>query len=418
MKWRNLTFLILIIPVILYGATKGYLWYSINSAVTDIQSKVSEFATLNYEGIRTPVLGPIGVDGITYKPLGFDESIKIGSVLIHWNEAHELIDLIKASYKKTLPEQLKVSINQVNIPLGGDIAGWWDSEQQLAINTPMSLPASMWGCGAGAFKSADYRSMGYDSLSANLRFEYSLKGKSKAFSFYGKVENQEMMKFHIDGSTPSNEVALSTNTIFNSLPRLGNLSITFEDDSFNTRKIKYCAQQAGQPEKQYLDDHLKHVVSDLNKSGLHPSTELIDAYRSYLTGSSKLTLSINPYEPMDSTVLARVDPENLVEWLGLEVVAGETPIKDILAPPQLETVVEEQQKATQQKEETFNSTPIAKLREHLGKLARVKTKDARFHYAYLEKAGTEELTLTQHLAGGSATFVINITDIEDVSVLY
>lgn len=417
MKWRNLIFLLLIIPVVLYGATKGYLWYSINSAITDVQNRVSKFATLDYEGIRTPVMGPVGVDGITYKPLGFDESIEIGSVLVHWNEAHELVDLVKAFYKKTFPEQIRISVNHVNIPLGGDIAEWWDSEQPV-MEKPVGLPASMWGCGTGSFKSNDYRSMGYEFLTANLRFEYSLKGKSKMFSFYSKLENQDMMKLYIDGSTPSSEVSLSLSTIFNSPPKLGNLTVTFEDDSFNKRKMKYCSQLAGTSENQYFEDHINRVVSDLSKSGLHPSEELIDAYRSYLTGTSKLTVTLNPYEPMDSTVLARINPEDLVEWLGLEVTAGETPVKEILAPANLEVVAEEQQKSNQQKEETFNSTPIEQLRDHLGKLARVKTKDARFHYAYLEKAGAEELILTQHLVGGSATFVINVIDIEDVSVLY
>lgn len=418
MKWRNLIFLILVIPVVLYGATKGFLWYSINSAVTSVQNRVSEFATLDYEGIRTPVLGPIGVDGITFKPLGFDESIKVGSVLVHWDETHELLDLLTAFYKKTLPEQLQISVNSVEIPVGGDITGWWDNEKQPAANSPVGLPASLWGCGTGPFKSVDYGGMGYKSLTSNLRFDYSLNEKLKVFSFYGKLENQNMMKFVIDGSTPSNEVSLSVASIFSAMPRLGNVSITFEDDTFNARKIQYCSKLAEKSEEQYLNDHIEHLVSDYHNTGLYPSTELIDAYRGYLTGDSKLTVNINPYEPMNSEVLARVDPENLVEWLGLEIVAGETPVKEILAPLEAEIVAGEQQKADQPREETFNSTPIEQLPEHLGKLTRVKTKDARFHYAYLEKAGTEELILTQHLVGGSATFVINVTDIEDVSVLY
>lgn len=419
MKWRNLIFLILIIPVVLYGAAKGFLWYSVNSAVTNVQTRVSEFATLDYEGIRTPVLGPIGVDGITYKPLGFDQSIQVGSVLVHWNEAHELLDLITAFYKEALPKQLRISVNHINIPLGGDIADWWDSKRGSSTNSSALLPAGLWGCGAGALKSADYRGMGYESLTANLRFEYGLNRKTKTFSFYGKLDNQEMGKLYLDGSAPAGGVLLSVDALLNSPPRLSNLSITFEDDSFNARKIEYCSKLVKTTQQQYLQDHVARVAMEFSKSGVHPSAEIIDAYRSFLTGNSKLTLVVNPYEPIDPEVLAKVDPENLVEWLGLEVVLGETPIKEILAPKQLETATaEEEQKTGAAREETFNPTPIERLAEHVGKLTRVKTKDAKFHYAYLEEAGTEKLTLTQHLAGGSATFVINVTDIEDVSVLY
>ena len=75
MKWRNLILTVLLVPVLLYGALRGYLWYSINSTVNHIQSRVGGFATLGYDEIRSPVLGPIGVTGITYTPHGFSEPV-------------------------------------------------------------------------------------------------------------------------------------------------------------------------------------------------------------------------------------------------------------------------------------------------------------------------------------------------------
>ena len=418
MKWRNLILTVLLVPVVLYGALKGYLWYSINSTISQIQSHVGGFATLDYEEIRSPVLGPIGVTGITYTPHGFNEPVSVGSVLVHWNKPQELLDLVEAFYKNTLPKQLKVSINQIKAPLSGDVATWLDANRQVNLNPPLQLPASLWGCGSGSFNSADLRDMGYDFLRVDLRFEYSLNNKSKDFSFYATMRNREMMTLYLEGSAPSSGVSLSLSTIFGTMPRLSNVSITYEDDSYVTRKVAYCSNKSNESEQKYIESHIERVIADLSKSQFFPSKELIDAYREHLTEPSKFTITLNPYEPMGSNVFTQLDQGNFVQWLGLEVMANEKPIKELVAPETLKIAAKDQSEEPVQKEETFNSTPIFKLPEHIGQLARIRTKEGKFHYAYLEKAGADQLTLTQHLVGGSATFVINVRDIDDVSVLY
>ena len=418
MKWRNLVLIVLLVPVLLYGATRGYLWYSISSTVDQIQSRVGGFATLDYDEIRSPILGPIGVTGVTYTPHGFNEQVTIGSVFVHWNEPRELLDLVQAFHKNTLPKQLRVSINQVKVPLSGDIAGWLDANRQLNLNLPFQLPASLRGCGEGSFNSVDFREMGYDFLRTNLRFEYGLNDRSKNFSFYATMRNQEMMTLYVEGSAPSGGVSLSLNTLFNNVPKLSNVSVTYEDDSYVTRKVAFCSKKSNKSEKEYIESHTEQVIADLSKAQFFPSKELIDAYQSHLIEPSKFTITLNPYEPMDSTVFTKVDQGNFVQWLGLEVMANEKPIKELVASEAPKIAAEEQARKPTQKEETFNSTPIFKLPEHIGQFARVRTKEGKFHYAYLEKAGANQLTLTQHLVGGSATFVINVTDIDDVSVLY
>ena len=260
--------------------------------------------------------------------------------------------------------------------------------------------------------------MGYDFLRVDLRFEYSLDNRSKDFSFYATMRNQEMMNLYLEGSAPSSGVSLSLNTLFNNMPRLSNVSVTYEDDSYVTRKIAYCSKNSNKPEKQYIESHIEQVIADLSKTGFYPSEELIDAYRGHLTEPSKFTITLNPYEPMDSTAFGQVDQKNFVQWLGLEVMTNEKPIKELVAPEAPKIAAKEQAKEPVRREESFNSTPIYKLPEYIGQLTRVRTKEGKFHYAYLEKAGTDQLTLTQHLVGGSATFVINVRDIDDVSVLY
>ncbi len=60
--------------------------------------------------------------------------------------------------------------------------------------------------------------------------------------------------------------------------------------------------------------------------------------------------------------------------------------------------------------ETFSTRYVGFLR--------VKTDDGRAHYAYIENVGAENLVLTRHLVGGSASFELSYAEIIEVAVLY
>lgn len=418
MKWRKLVLLFVVIPLLLYGGVRGYLWYSLKSTVAQVQDAVSNSATLEYGEIQTPILGPIGVTKISYRPHGFNQTVNIGSVLIRWNEPTELLDLIQAFYKGTLPERLRLSVNRVHVPMEGDIAAWWDEQRGVDLGIPVSVPDSMFGCGAGIFSSADLRSLGYGTLFANLRFEYNYRRGSNEVTFYSSMRAQEMMTFTFEGSIPSSGISLSLRSIGSALPKLANVSISYDDESYNKRKISMCAKRSGTSEEQYVESHIQGILTDLKEYRLYPSTELIDAYRTYLVKPAKLTVNLNPYEPLEPSIFAKFDHTNFIDWLGIEIVSDETPVKELVRQGQPEVVEVEQAEAVQQHEEKFQSTPIEQLPEHVNRLARVRTKQGRTHYAYVERVDVEELVLSQHLVGGSTTFSVNLADISEVSVLY
>ena len=394
------------------------MWYSLKSVVDQVRAGVSETATLEYGDIKTPILGPIGVTKIRYRPHGFDQTVNIGSVMILWKEPQELLDLLQAFYQNRLPERLRLSANRISVPIQGDIAEWWDKQAGIDLDMPVTIPASMFGCGEGAFTSADLRSLGYETLFANLRFEYNFRRISNELTFYASMRAQEMMTLSLDGSIPSSGISLSLTGIGSSPPRLANVSISYDDESYNKRKLSLCTKRSGVTQDQYVNNHIKGILTDLREYRLYPSAELIDAYRAYLVKPAKLTVNLNPYEPLSPETFAKFDHTNFIDWLGIEVFADETPVKELVRLDQPEFVVAEPTEATLRQEETFQSTPIEQLPEHVNRLTRIRTKQGKTHYAYLESVNVEELILSQHLVGGSATFSVSIDDISEISVLY
>ena len=86
MRLRNIIILLLILPVLVWGGVKAFLWYSIDATFKQAQDQLSNRADISYREVRTSVLGPIGLTGITIRPKGSDDVIKVGALLATWNE--------------------------------------------------------------------------------------------------------------------------------------------------------------------------------------------------------------------------------------------------------------------------------------------------------------------------------------------
>ena len=418
MKWRNLILLLVIVPVLLYGGLKGFLWYSIDAMIKQAKIRLAPSANITYREIRTSVLGPIGVTGITIRPLDINDVIKVGSVLVQWNEPREIIPILEAFFYKKLPDKLELSIERILFSLEGELLTDLGQQQQWDSNLPFHVPASIWGCGTGKFQATDLQAMDYQRLQFDADIEYSYFPVTKVLSFFVKVRSPEIMTLSVEGTVPSGKSYLSLNSIFSSIPKMSTFSISLEDDSYNEKKIAYCSKKNNQSRGDFLDDHVQRVVTDLRQSKLEPSAELTNAYRSFLSKPARISVNFDPYEPAGIEKFPELDRDNFAEWLGIEVLADQAPVGELLAPLQSEQDEMEETEEPVQKEEQFNPTPVAELRDFIGKLARVKTNDGRAHYAYIENTDTENLVLTRHLLGGWATFKLRYAEIVEVAVLY
>jgi hypothetical protein len=418
MKWRNLILLLVIVPVLLYGGVKGFFWYSIDAMIKQAKIRVAPSADITYREIRTSVLGPIGVTGITIRPHDINDVIKVGSILVQWDEPREILPILEALFYKKLPDKLNLSIERILLSLDGEIVAGLGQQQQWDSNLPFRVPASIWGCGSGKFQAADLLAMDYQRLRIDARMEYNYYPVTKNLSFFARIRSPDMMTLSFEGEVPSGKSHLSLNSIISSIPKMSNFSFALEDESYNAKKISYCSKKNKQSGDDFLDDHVQRIVADLQQSNLNPSTELTNAYRDFLSKPARISVNFDPYEPTGIEKFSELDRDNFAEWLGIEVLADQEPVGELLAPLQSEQDETEEPEQPVQKEEQFNPTPVADLGDFIGKLARVKTNDGRAHYAYIEKANTENLVLTRHLVGGSATFKLSYAEIIEVAVLY
>lgn len=418
MRPRTLILLIIILPAAVWGAATGFIWYSLDATFKNVRSRVAHVADMSYRDVRTSVLGPIGLTGITIRPKGYEDVVKIGSVLVHWNEPKEIIPILESFFKKTLPLKLGMSANHISMSLDSDLGDVLTRPANWEWDSPVDLPPSIWGCGDGPLQAADYRALEYEHLNINARLEYVLSPATNTIKFFLRARSPEMMSLSLEGSIPTAGKGMPPlHSILTPRIKIADLSYTVEDESYNKKKVAYCARKTGESPASFVQSQIARISADLTGYNLYPSDELSEAYRRHMTDSERVTVNLTPLEPIEMSNLVNLEPGNFVDWLGLDVVAGDVFLDELFV--ERKTVAEEDEEEDDaQREETFNPTPFGELGNHLNRLARITTADGKTHYAYIENTAPDRLILTQHLVGGSASFELELADITEVAVLY
>ncbi len=414
---RKLLIVVFLLPVLAYGGAKGYLWYSIYSTMDDLTTSLSAFANLEYKDIRAPLTAPFGVSGITIAPHMVNETVKIGSVLVHNSSVKDLYRLLKSIHNEQIPDRLEISFNRIGMDLGGDLLSLSANDQQIHF---FGTPLEALGCGdRQAFSPNDLVAMGYDSISMDTRFSYETNRSNNNMDFFVKFGVRDATSVTLEASIPSSQMPRSKESLLFQTPELVEFSVNVEDMSFNERRNKYCANLLGSSVDQFVDRHVKAVVAYLHDREIPVSEEVVNAYRRYVTESGNITIRANPLDPVGIMSFATLNARQLVDWLGLEVNISGKNIQHFLAQPVEEPNVEDEDNATPRvPPDTYKQTPVKELSQHVNRLLKVRTRDGKLHHAYLNTIDGDTLVLTREMVGGSATFTVPIVEIDEVRVLY
>lgn len=412
-RTRNWAILLILVPVLAYGAAKALIWYNVRDSMQGIRESLSPFASLDYAKIASPVFGPFGVTGIRIKPRVFEDQISIGSALVHIEDPIEKFNFLRSTTDDRIPTSLHFTLHDIRVPLTGDLAAWF-AKNGGSGGTSGTLPAA---CNTGAGVTvADMRRMGYDELVGNVVLDYSYDRRNGGLNTYLKLTLQDMGEVTLEGTIPASEVVFNANRL-KGVPKFSDLSVSLHDLSWASRFDKYCAQGMGITEAQYVQKRMADTRKAFETANFDPSPELLAGLEKFTTGKATLTISLNPRDPVGLTQLpADNDPAYLIDSLGIDVLVDGEPIKNLGQAKKTE-VVEAEEKKEEPQEETFKPTPIQELPQYLKSRVQVFVTDGNVHRGYLDSIDAEKLVITQHLVGGSATFDVNRKDVAKVLVL-
>lgn len=421
MNWRKTLLLFVGLPAVVYGIAHGAVWYTVKSRADDVKQALAPFAKFNYGKIHASLFGPVGIGDITISPHSMDDTFRVGSVLAHPDGPADLYRILRASHSAAIPASFKISINRAQFDLTGPLFEMMDQMSSMGAGAATANIGSNFGCGdRQQFGITDLVRMGYDTLVTDLRFEYGLDNRDGTLNLFTRVRTHDMMEFSFEGVIPAEQAGATIRSPGAQIPSLSNLTFSYQDEDYNRRKNQYCSDLTGVSVEKFLDRHVAGFEAFLHSGDFTPSQALIEAYRKFVANpGSRITVSLNPYEPLDMFALQRIDSAEWLEWLGVKVSVNGDPVAELgsVNPRAEEQLAEGDETKPKVTPDTYKLTPLAELGGHLNRKVKILTNDGKQHDAYLERIEPEQLVLTQHLVGGSATFSVPLATIDEVLVL-
>lgn len=409
---RNWILALVLIPAAAYGVAKLALWYSVKDALNDARESMSSVASLEHSRILFPVFGAFGATGIRIQPHIFEDAITIGSALVNIQDPVDKYSFLRATMNDTLPTRFNFSLNQVRVPLNGDIATWLD-RRAPTTGTGGGTPAV---CHAGgALSVRDIKAMGYEELVGDVLIDYTYDRRGGGLVTYMSVKFKDMFEITLEGKIPAGEVVFAVDKL-DGVPKISDLSISVSDSSWSNRFNRYCADAMGITETEYIQQSVSEMEKMFATIGFLPSEELMAGLKKLTAGAVPLTLNLNPRDPLDVTQLATGgDPVVLIDKLGIEVVIDGKPIQNLGAAT--DELPADTDQAEVQPDETYKPTPVRELTLYLKNQVKIRTDDGKVHEGYLDSIDAGKIVMTRHLVGGSVTFDVDRKNVKEVLVL-
>ena len=436
---QRLVIIIVGIPLVVFGLVKGYLWYSVKEQLDKVVNQLSPIAAVKYGAIHTSLSGTVGVEDITIAPYQLQDTIRIGSIIYDAKSLGGLVKLKRLSEKATFPEEFDIAINDFKLDMNAHYLGFLDQQEANLFG----LPIDALGCGKLThFGPAELHAMGYTVVDVDIKFGFRFDLAQKYAETRVDFSADEIASGRFEQTFYFNAPSLAVAQAVFSKPGLTSMSLTYSDHSYNTRKNEYCAKLIDTSVEEFIDRHLARTEAFARGHGFIPGQELLDGYRDFLVNSGEVHVAVNPVEPFDITTLKNYNVNDLMEWLNLEVrvngkrvedlglhssfaardPAGSTPAQQAQPPgaarprPSRRVPGPPQQKTVSSEEEGYHTATVRQLPEHLGKYAKITTRDGREFAGTIQEITSTSIKIKQRMHQGSVTLPVRITEVRTIRV--
>lgn len=422
---RKLLISLVVLPGLLYGGVKGYLWYKTREAADQLVESASPFAVITYDGIHSSLKGSVGIDNVIIRPRGVRDEIRVDSVTFHAPDLRFLISAERRLENKKLPESLGISLKGVTMDLQGPLVAETASGGQNLTFSPLSAL----GCGdLATIGPRELLSMGYDNIVYDLDLNYRLQpdGNGVDLTVSSDAHDMAFMQLGMQVDLPGLNGAV-TNAI-GVQPQIKRAELIYRDYDLNPRLTRFCAASMDAEPAQFLDGHTSLVAVRLHELGVQPSPELMQAYRGFMEKSGDLRIVFAPDQPLQPAELALYDTQALVRVLHPQLTINGAPlaVHPASGPAPIAKGVRPQPKAEEKPRielpkyatPAYHVTPVSELSGHLGRPVRLRLTSGQDYDGTLEELRNDSLLIRRRLYGGSITQPVDLAEVAEIQVLY
>ncbi len=419
--------LLLLIPLVLYGLAKGYLYFSAKQAVDDLVREAAHQADIRYTGIDTELRGAVTVNGITVQPLGYDDSIEIDAIRLSSDDPMAFIRGVDwAPGRGKPPASMAFDVRGVHVPLDSDLVADYQrasGDGGDPCEQPMDLEASM------------LRKVGFERLDLDFDGHYRIDEARRTLDTEVYIEVHNVQSLQIAASLADLDVETLAQGAAPQI-NLGGFSVSIRVlPEFGRRLIKACAAGTELTTEQWSERYGARALNDLQAQGVVLGPGLRRAVMDFYRDWGEFRLVSSPAQPVGLLSLMFLPREQLVDALALRLTLNDELITDtsftLQAPDQgeLPALFGEQaapDPSTAPKKSAptriivrreYQAVPVARVAGYTDHHVRIKPRGQPLREGLLKGIRAGELEIEQTLHGGKYTVYVPLALVESAEVL-
>lgn len=403
------------IPLLLFGLARGASWYLVNDQAKKLARSLAPHVRMEYAGADSALGGPIVLHDVRLRPQGLDDDIRIGRVTIHSAGFREWYQWLRLFFEGRLPERLAMDFEPIRIAPEGAIA----QRLSQAGLWPLATPYAALGCFEdGRFDKDAMAELRHPDAVGRLVYEYHRS--NAALSLVWRHAVPQAGSLILDASV-AGVGALRLPFTIEPDPQLRSLALVAVDDAFHRRRNELCARRLGIAPEDVAARQAAALTQKLAGLGIATGPVLKEALHEFAAKGGEVSLSALPMQPQPLSAFLPTGDSNWAMAMNLEkrrngvlIVEEASVAREHALTALLARAIE----AEKNQPDLFRPVPVADLPKYPQKLLRIHTRDGRVLHVYVDRTDRQMLTVTQHLPGGRATFVLPLAEITKVYVLY
>lgn len=287
----------LLLPLLAYAAVKGFIWFQVQQAAQHLKQRIQPFATLEYDRIESTILTrglwSAALVNVQLQLSGSAFPVNIDRIELRSSREHWLYILQQGTSldKGQLPHQAHLHIQGMSIDMEAPevqqlmLLGAAGGGQGVAAAGP-----SWMGC---ELDPQELTSLLGRYLLIDISLSYRFDPQSEYANLQLELALQQLFSTRLTADVDLGTAVLNRQQLQQLQPRLGSMSLHYEDQGYNPRFISRCAELNNESEAEFIERHLTELNNVYQAMGLQYPPSLMDAYRQFLQRAGQFSLSID-----------------------------------------------------------------------------------------------------------------------------
>lgn len=442
---RNILIAALLAVLALAAGINGYIHHQFKTNIDNTLASIRPFVQVKYSDLSTSIFsGKVKLKNVRFSAELLPETLNLGNITFETPGFAYMLNGPDKVKNGEFPEYLGFAIDDFYLDLHGETAEWLD--RLVKRMQPIYAAERKLCAGKSIFSPSDYKEMGYTRLRSNMRIAYDLDKANKSLNIQVTAGTHNMFDMKADinilniGSMSSNDVMQA------GLPQLANVEMTFKDQTYAPRIIKYCSELSSMKKEDYINAEVKQSDEYFYMTwGFAPGDGLRDAYKDFLLKPDSVTVTMNPGKDFNPMSVANMSSDEILEALNVNLKINGLLINDFSykIPPAKFTKNFERQLAKAldfnsllrgeaikapepvKKKKVYKKAPakyhkisIGRIPKHIGDYVLITTKKGNKRKGRLMRVDENNVYVEKKVSGGKFTMSVPRPKIKSIQAYF